>query len=141
VRMEFERGMTTPITETPGSRIGYANPLGPWAKLEGNYLPDANILVWAPHTIGDYTFNGTSAAEYQSLFDHMADSGMMPRKITCDGNRLNTYWVPSHGSWVAFAGMSAKEAHDKDELYRSQDYRRISWDVCDQKYVGVWFKN
>jgi Peptidase family M23 len=76
VVMNFERGMTTPFPDRSSAKF-----YGPWTRLKGNALPNANVLVWAPHSVANYTFKGTTAAEYKGLFDHMSDSGMMPDKI------------------------------------------------------------
>lgn len=134
VAMPFSHGMTTPFN-------GAANFNGPWTKLGGKALPN-EVLVWAPHTVGKYTFNGTPAAEYQSLFDHMSDSGMMPELITCESNGAfyNVTWIPSSGIWVSFAGMSAADAEAKHATYTQQGYKRSSSYTCGSKTVAVWRK-
>jgi hypothetical protein len=136
VVMTFERGMTTPFV----NGIGHFN--GPWTKLEGKALPKADILVWAPHPVGNYTFNGTPAAEYQSLFDHMSDSGMMPNLITCKSNgaTYNATWIPSTGSWLSHHGMSAADATTRHATYTAQGYQRTSSFTCGSVSVAVWRK-
>jgi hypothetical protein len=139
VAMPFERGMTTPFVGTPDSN-GTAKFNGPWTKLGSNTLPN-EVLVWAPHSVGAYTFNGTSAAEFQSLFDHMSDSGMMPEDMTCESNGAyyNAKWIPSKGTWVAFAGSIA-DMERKDAVYKSQNFK-LAWShPCGTSTVAVWRK-
>ena len=50
--MKFARGMTTPFNN------GTASLNGPWTRLQGNALPMASILVWPPHPVGNWTYNG-----------------------------------------------------------------------------------
>jgi hypothetical protein len=136
VLMNFNRGMTTPFT----GGVGKFN--GPWTKLSGKPLPKGDVLVWAPRPVGNYTFNGTPAAEYQSLFDHMSDSGMMPDTITCKNNgaTYDTNWVPSSGNWVSFAGMSADEAASKHAALTAEGFKRTSSFTCGSVTVAVWRK-
>lgn len=136
VVMKFDRGMTTPFT----NGLGKFN--GPWTKVAGKALPKADILVWAPRPIGTYTFKGTPAAEYQSLFDHMSDSGMMPDTITCKNNgaSYDTNWVPSQGTWLSFAGMTADDAADKHATFTAQGFTRTSSFTCGSVTVAVWRK-
>jgi hypothetical protein len=137
VVMTFDRGMTTPFLN---GIMGLFN--GPWTRLNGKALPKANILVWAPHPIGNYTFNGTPAAEYQSLFDHMSDSGMMPDLITCKSNgaTYNVTWIPSKGTWRSHYGMFAEDAIVKHATYTAQGYQRTSSFTCGSVSVAVWRK-
>ncbi len=136
VIMKFDRGMTTPYVD------GFAGFNGPWTRLKGNALPAGDIMVWAPRPIGNYTFNGVPAAEYQSLFDHMRDSGMMPDIITCKNNgaTYDTKWVPSKGAWASFHGMTAEEASAKHAAYTAQGYTRTSSYTCGSVTVAVWRK-
>ena len=136
VVMTFRRGMTTPFVGGVGAFHG------PWTPLKGTALPSAEILVWAPRPVGTYTFNGTPAAEFQSLFDHMADSGMMPELISCasNGATYNTTWIPSEGAWLTHFGMSADDAAAKHAAYTAQGYTRTSSFTCDSVSVAVWRK-
>ena len=43
-QMKFERGQTTPYTDST------ASPNGPWTMLKGSALPTGPILVWAPRS-------------------------------------------------------------------------------------------
>lgn len=136
VVMNFDRGMTSPFT---GGRAKFN---GPWTKLSGKALPKGDILIWPTRPVGNYTFNGTPAAEYQSLFDHMSDSGMMPDIITCKNNgaTYDTNWVPSSGTWVAYAGMSADEAASKHAALTAEGFKRTSSFTCGSVTVAVWRK-
>lgn len=135
VFIKFDRGMTTPVVN------GVAKINGQWTKVSGKALPKGNILVWAPRPIGNYTFNGTPTAEYQSLIDHMSDSGMMPDTITCKNNgaTYDTVWVPAKGAWVAFAG-SITDAAAMHATYTSQGFKRTSSFTCGSASAAVWRK-
>ena len=134
--MTFSRGATTPFAN------GKTDIDGPWTRLAGKELPKATILFWPPHKVGDYTFNGVQAANYQRLFDHMADSGMMPSLISCasNGATYSSQWVPSQGDWRSHHGMSASEAAAKQALYTGQGYKRTSTYTCGSANVAVWRK-
>lgn len=136
VVMKLERGMTTPLTG------GQASLSGPWTKLSGNAMPKATILLWPPHSIGNYTFNGTPDAEYQALFDHLTDSGEMPDLITCSSNgaTYNSTWIPASGQFISLAGMSATEAIVKNATFTSQGFTRTSSYTCGTANVAVWRK-
>jgi hypothetical protein len=136
VVMKFAQGMTTPFT---GGKAKFS---GPWTKLAGNKMPDAEILFWPRHNVGNYTFNGTPGKEYQGLFDHMADSGMMPNLITCKSNgaTYNATWIPSQGKWLSFHGMSASEAAAKHTQLTGQGFKRTSSYTCGSVSVAVWRK-
>ena len=136
VPMQFEHGMSTPFV----SGIGHFN--GPWTKVARQALPNGNILVWAPHALGNYTFKGTPAGEFQGLFDHLADSGMMPALISCKSNgaTYDSTWVAAEGSWIAHFGMSAVDAGMKHAKYTSEGFQRTSSFTCGSVTVAVWRK-
>lgn len=136
VIMPFQRGLTTSFAG------GKAKLNGPWTRLAGKALPKADILVWGWRPIGNYTFKGTPAADYQSLFDHMTDSGMMPDLISCKNNGAvyDSTWVPSQGAWASFHGMSAAEAAAKHAEYTAKGYKRTSSFTCGSVSVAVWRK-
>lgn len=136
VPMTFDRGLTTP-------NVGAQSNLnGPWTPLKGKILPEADILFWPPHIVGDYTFNGIPAANYQRLVEHMADSGMMPKTISCAGNgaTYSSQWVPAVGQWGSHHGLSAAELAAKDKLYAGQGYKKTSTFTCGSVNVAVWRK-
>jgi hypothetical protein len=135
--MTFARGMTTPRTAD-----GEADPNGPWTRIAGKELPKASILLWPPHTIGSYGFDGVKAANYQRLFDHMADSGMMPKLISCasNGATYDSTWIPAEGEWRSHHGMSAADAAAKQALYTGQGFTRTSNFTCGSATVSVWRK-
>jgi hypothetical protein len=134
--MPFERGLTTPFI----NGVGHYN--GPWTNLAGKALPKSSILVWAPHPRRNYTFNLTPAAEYDSLFEHMADSGMMPNTISCDadGATYNSTWIPSAGVWVSHSRMNAAVAQERHATYTAQGYQRTSSFTCGSVTAAVWRK-
>jgi hypothetical protein len=134
--MTFKRGMTTSFEDEKG------NIDGPWTSLGGKALPNERILVWAPHRIGNYTFNGVLAANYQRMVDHLANSGLMPDLISCKSNgaTYDTRWVPTKGVWASFHGMSASEAAAKHAEYTGKGYTRSSTFTCGSVSVAVWRK-
>jgi Bacterial tandem repeat domain 1 len=136
VVMTFDRGMTEPFPSGTGDLDG------PWTRLAGHAMPKADILFWPPHPIGYYTFNGTPAADYQSFFDHLADSGMMPSIVTCanNGATYNANWVPSQGQWVSYHGMSATDFLTKNAQLSAQGFTRTSTYTCGTVTVAVWRK-
>lgn len=136
VPMTFDRGLTTPFTD------GKAGLDGPYTRLAGKAMPKAPVLFLPPYRLGNYTFNGTKGANYQRLFDHLADSGLMPKIITCTSNgaTYNSQWVPSQGQWVSFHGMSAATAVAKHAFYVGQGFTRTSSYTCGSVSVAVWRK-
>lgn len=132
--MPFARGMTTPFE---GADLN-----GPWTRLKGKALPKATILVWPPHGVGNYKWNGTRDEDYQRLVDHMQDSGMMPSLITCadSGQSYNSQWVPEQGQWRSHHGMTDKVAAEKHALYTGQGFKRTSSYTCGSRQVAVWRK-
>jgi hypothetical protein len=134
--MSFERGMTTSFAGGSGSLKG------PWKKVAGNTLPNSEILVWAPRSIGNYTWNGIPKNEFQGLFDHMFDSGMMPTTVTCQNNgaTYDSTWVPSHGEWLCFFGMSAAGAAQKHSDLTKQGFVRTWLFTCGTKTSAIWRK-
>lgn len=136
VVMTFARGLTTAFPD------GKASINGPWARIAGKALPEASILLWPPRPIGNYTFNGTKSADFQRLFDHLADSGMLPDIITCKSNgaTYNAKWIPAKGAWRAHFGMSATEAAAQHAFYVHEGYKRTSSFTCGSVSVAVWRK-
>ncbi|MFB9995395.1 M23 family metallopeptidase [Deinococcus oregonensis] len=136
VAMTFERGLTTPFTGEKASLDG------PWTPLAGQKFPEASVLFWPPRPAGTLTFNGIRQADYQRLVEHLADSGVMPRLITCaaNGATYNSTWVPAQGQWASFHGMSAAQAAEKQLSYTHQGYTRTSLYTCGAATVAVWRK-
>jgi len=136
VAMAFDHGLTTPAVG------GKAKPSGPWTKLEGKPLPGGEILIWPPRPTGNYTFKGTPGDEFQTLFDHMSDSGMMPTTIGCQNNgaTYESNWVPSKGTWRCHHGMSAAKAEARHAEYTEKGYKRTSSFTCGSVSVAVWTK-
>lgn len=133
--MRFDRGLTTPFTDDTGID-------GPWTPLANKPLPKATILFWPPHNIGTYTWNGTDDEDYQRLFDHLADSGLMLDIVTCkdNGKSYNSKWVPAKGDWASLHGMTAAVAAEKQAFYTGQGFRRTSNFTCGSRSVAVWRK-
>jgi hypothetical protein len=134
--MKFARGMTTPFTSNTASLNG------PWTRLNGNALPMGNILVWPPHPVGNWVYNGISSTSYQRVFDHFADSQVMPNTITCKNNgaSYDTNWIPTQGAWVSHHGMTSADFTAKKATYAAQGYRLASAYACGNRAVAVWRK-
>ena len=134
--MPIEHGQTTPFTngETPTT--------GPWTLLKGNALPSGNILIWAPRSTGNWTVNNVSSAGFQGWFNHMTDSGQMPENLQCTsgGDFYNTDWVPSKGSWIAKAGMSATELANQTNTLAMQGFYQYKWWYCGSVRSAIWRK-
>ncbi|MES2682415.1 MAG: peptidoglycan DD-metalloendopeptidase family protein [Pseudomonadota bacterium] len=136
VPMKFDRGLTRSFGGQTASLSKS------WTRVAGNTLPEGDILFWPHRPIGNYTFKGTPGVEYQTFFDHMTDSGMMPDLITCksSGKTYDTTWSPWKGSWISHHGMSAEQAAAKHKTYVAQGFKRTSSYTCGSVTVAVWKK-
>ena len=134
--MPFDHGQTTPYANSS------AAPNGPWTLLKGKVLPTGPILVWAPRSTGYWTVNNISSAAFQGWFNHMTDSGQMAENLPCTsgGAIYNTDWVPSKGSWVAAAGMTATELANKTNTLALQGFYQYKWWYCDSIRSAIWRK-
>ncbi len=134
--MKFERGQTTPFSNNNGLD-------GPWTRLKGNALPMATILVWPPHPVGNWTYNGIAGAAYQRVFDHFVDSGEMPDTVSCHNNgaSYDTTWIPAKGSWISHHGMSAADHALKNATYIAQGYKETAVYTCGSVMAAVWRKS
>ncbi len=132
----FARGMSTSFAGDKASLDG------PWARTAGKPLPKGRILIWAPRPVGHYTWRGTPLADYQRLHEHMADSGMMPKRISCasNGARYGSTWMPASGAWFAHHNMNATQAAQRHADYTAKGYTRTSSYTCGQVTVAVWRK-
>jgi hypothetical protein len=134
--MKFDRGQTTSFSSNSASLDG------PWTALKGKALPMAKILIWPPHPIGNWTYNGIESSAFQGIFDHFVDSGMMADTISCHNNgaTYDTTWVPAQGSWVAQAGMTIPEHTVKNTTYVGQGYKQTSVYTCGTRMAAIWRK-
>ena len=134
--MKFARGQTTPFTN------GTTSLAGPWTGLKGNALPMATILVWPPHPIGNWTYNGIDSAGFQRVFEHFVDSGMMADTISCKNNgaTYDTTWVPAKGTWLAAAGMTIAEHATKNQQHIKEGYKEVAVYTCGTAMASVWRK-
>ena len=134
--MKIERGQTTSYTN------GVTPTTGPWTLLKGSTLPTGNILVWAPRSTGHWYVNNISSAAFQGWFNHMTDSGQMPETLACNtgGAWYNTEWVPSQGSWVARAGMTATEMANQTNTLAMQGFYQYKWWYCSSVRSAIWRK-
>ncbi len=134
--MKFARGQTTPFNNNTASLNG------PWTGLKGNALPMATILVWPPHPIGNWTYNGIEASAYQRVFDHFVDSGEMADTVSCKNNgaSYDTTWIPAKGSWISHHGMSILDHAVKNAQYTKQGYKETSVYTCGTVMAAIWRK-
>lgn len=134
--MRFARGQTTPFNNNTASLNG------PWTRLNGSALPLASILVWPPHPVGNWTYNGIEASAYQRVFDHFVDSGEMADTVTCTNNgaTYNTTWIPAKGSWISHHRMSSSDHAAKNTLYTNQGYKQTSVYTCGTVMAAIWRK-
>lgn len=135
--MKFDRGQTTPFVNGNTASLN-----GPWTRLLGKALPMATILVWPPHPVGNWTYNGIEASAYQRVFDHFVDSGEMADTVSCKNNgaSYDTTWVPAKGSWISHHGMTALDHVAKNTLYTSQGYKETSVYTCGTRMAAIWRK-
>ena len=54
--------------------------------------------------------------------------------------RSHTDWVPSKGSWIAYAGMSATELATKTNTLAQQGYYQYKWWYCGDVRSAIWRK-
>lgn len=101
----FSRGIAT----EPDNTKPYG---GPWVRFAGSSIPAGPQLIWAPRTLtSSYARHGVKAAAYQSLFQHLADSGFKVSWL--DGYNVsgsvfyNMVWQPANLAWRAYHGQSA----------------------------------
>lgn len=134
--MKFAHGSTTPFNNNTAS-VG-----GPWTMLAGKALPTGGVLVWAPHSVDNWTISNIQDEYFQGWFNHMADSGVMLDTLPCssNGQLYSTTWIPSKGSWYAHAGMDASDFAEKSDYYAYEGYERTGWWYCGSTYTGIWRK-
>ena len=134
--MKFARGQTTSFAGNTASLNG------PWARLQGKALPMATILVWPPHPVGNWTYNGIEGTAFQRVFDHFVDSGEMADTISCHNNgaTYDSTWIPAKGSWIAHHGMSIPDHALKNATYTAQGYKETSVYTCGSTMAAIWRK-
>jgi hypothetical protein len=104
--LNFSKGL---YLMRPGNK---ANIASKWTSLGGGTIPDGEILLW-PHLklSNEYARHAVPAADYQRLFDHLADSGFAPEWIDgySVGNSIfyNFVWRKSTGAWRAYHGLNS----------------------------------
>jgi hypothetical protein len=104
IQMQFRRGLSTPLSRQSNS---WKADINKWTRFAGQRIPDGPVLIWPPRRLrSEYARHMFPAADYQRLFDHLADSGYWLEWI--DGYSvggkpyLNIVWRPAQGSWRAF---------------------------------------
>ncbi len=136
VKMKFNQSMTTSFASQKAS-INAS-----WKTLEGEAIPNGEVMIWAPHSVGYWTVNNIADENMQAWFDHFVDSGEMPNTYACsdNGQIYNTSWVPSKGSWKAFHGMTLNTFQNKSANLAEKGYTRYGWWYCGSIYTGIWRK-
>ena len=137
VVMKFARGLTTSFA---GGKASFD---GPWKALDSEAMPKADILFWPPRSVGTYTFKGTPGQEFEALFKHLSNSGMMPDWVSCqnNGDTYESKWVPWKGVWYLRFGLSDLEAKTWQATYTAQGFKRTSSYTCGSVNVAVWWKS
>lgn len=104
-QITFSRGIAT----VPDNTKPYG---GPWVRFAGSTIPAGPQLIWAPRTLSSrYARHAVKAEAYQSLFQHLADSGFKTSWL--DGYNVNgsvfynMVWQPANLAWRAYHGQSA----------------------------------
>jgi hypothetical protein len=134
--MKFARGQWTSFNKSTASLNG------PWTRLKGSALPMAKILVWPPHPIGNWTYNGIEGPAYQRVFDHFVDSLEMADTVSCKNNgaTYDSTWIPSKGFWVSHHGMSIADHKAKNAKYTKEGYKETSVYTCGKVMAAIWRK-
>jgi polyglycine hydrolase-like protein len=114
----------------------------PWTSLNGKALPMATILVWPPHPIGNWTYNGIDGPAYQRVFDHFVDSREMADTVSCKNNgaTYDSTWIPAKGSWISYHGMTIADHAAKNAKLTRQGYKQTSVYTCGSVMVAIWRK-
>lgn len=101
VQFKFRRGLSTPVAS------GGKADINKWTSFSGKPIPSGPILFWPPTRLeGEYARHGYAAADFQRLFDHLANSGFWPEWI--DGYSvggkpyLNFVWRPAAAEWRSY---------------------------------------
>lgn len=136
VKLKFDHGQTTSYANQTASVNAT------WSLLSGNSLPAGEVMVWAPHSVGNWTVNNIPDERMQAWFNHFADSGEMPNTYACtnNGQIYNTSWVPSQGAWVAYHGMNLTTFNNKKTTLSNQGFYLHGWWYCGSYYTGIWRK-
>lgn len=106
--MRLERGLYQEIVD------GKVDIHGKWLSMSGKDWPEARVLFWPPRSIGPkLTWNGLPSREFQTWFDHYANSGFMADTLACreSGSTLlvDSTWVPAKGAWYGYSGLTTTD--------------------------------
>lgn len=99
--IEFKKGIAAKVDNT--------DQYGDWTSFAGKKIPSGATMIWPPRTVTEfYSRHALPNAAFQSLFDHLADSGYKPELLdgysVGDGTFYNMIWKPSNVAWRAYAG-------------------------------------
>jgi hypothetical protein len=104
--MQFERGLAT-------AWDGGRPEINTWIHFAGKAIPNGEVVLWPPHELQpEYARHQVPAADFQRLFEHLADSGYALEWFdgySVDGKPFyNFVWRPATTEWRAFFGQTAE---------------------------------
>jgi hypothetical protein len=140
----FEKGLWTYWTWANGGTDDRADQ--EWAKIAGDVLPRKNnttTMVW-PARLGGGVLNyrNIPAWIYQSLFDHLGDSGFWPGLVTCDNDNgtvtydlIDWHTAPAAANWYGLHGLSDAELAEEIDLAEAIGFNVTSLYTCNSSAV------
>ncbi|MBI1180642.1 MAG: hypothetical protein GC201_08785 [Alphaproteobacteria bacterium] len=132
IQFAFRRGLSTPVVS------GNHADIDKWTRFAGSRIPDGPVLFWPPEPLGgEYSRHGYAAADFQRMFDHLADSGFWPEWL--DGYSvggkayLNFTWRPAKGAWRAFFLLTPQQYQSNFDTAKGDGYAPV---MVDSSLVG-----
>ncbi len=104
VNTNFKRGLAAPLDHTTSTPA--------WKSFRNQPIPPGPAIIWPARTLTtEYAQHGHAAADFQPLFDHLADSGYWPVWLDAYGvgghSFINHVWRPAKGAWRAHSLVSS----------------------------------
>jgi hypothetical protein len=145
--MQFRRGLSTPLSRQSNS---WKADINKWTRFAGERIPDGPVLIWPPRRLrSEYARHMFPEADYQRLFDHLADSGYWLEWIDGYSVRgkpyLNIVWRPAQGSWRAFRLRTSSDYQTRFNQAEAEKYFPVQVEsslVNDEpRYSVIFVKN
>lgn len=123
LQLKFKHGLATPFE-------GNDTNLNDITSFKGKRIPPGKVLIWPPRTIGaEYARHKFPAKDYQRMFEHLADSGAMPKWLDAYsvGGKpfLNFVWRPANGAWRSYHLLSGASYQSKFTKAKQDGYRPV----------------